>query len=321
MSADYPAAQEHFVPRSFMFNSNAQKVVVIHKTGGDATPQAVYNTFINSGNPGKSVHYAIGQDGSIWQFVPESLGAGGNGVTDGTMQPFWEPYVRQYGNLNTCTFSIEHCDPSPRNDTPLTAAQKAASFALVAHLCQKYGIAADHIKPHNSICATACPGTYPMAELQSFIQQGGSTTMGVPQGWRDDGTTLTAPNGHFLQHGFRNAVLDAPAWDPGDQPNEEEYGTPQVLLHNASVGGGTRVTTRDHLLWWTQGAGVIQEPYPGLELKAAYDLIAAQQAEIATLKAQQTAPVDTSTVEADINAIADAIAAPVAKALADLKKL
>ncbi len=33
------------------------------------------------------------------------------------------------------------------------------------------------------------------------------------------------------------------------------------------------------------------------------------------------APVDTSAVEADINAIADAIAAPIAKALADLKKL
>lgn len=32
MSADYPAAQEHFVPRSFMFNSNAQKAIVIHKT-------------------------------------------------------------------------------------------------------------------------------------------------------------------------------------------------------------------------------------------------------------------------------------------------
>lgn len=39
------------------------------------------------------------------------------------------------------------------------------------------------------------------------------------------------------------------------------------------------------------------------------------------LPAAPTAPVDTSAVEQDINAIADAIAAPVAKALADLKRL
>lgn len=147
--------------------------------------------------------------------------------------------------------------------------------------------------------------------------------MGVPAGWHDDGQTLAAPNGHSLQHGFRQKVLDTPEWDPGDEPNEEEYGTPQVLLHNASVGGGTRVTTRDHLLWWTSALGVHVEPYPGLELKACYDEIAQQQAEIASLKqqlAQATTP-DISVVEADINAIADAIATPVAKALADLGKL
>ena len=108
-------------------------------------------------------------------------------------------------------------------------------------------------------------------------------TMSIPGGWHDDGTTLTAPNGHFFQHGFRNVVLDAPTWDPGDQPNEEEYGTPQVLLHNASVGGGTRATTRDHLLWWTSADGVHVEPYLGLELKACYDLIA-------TLKATPPTP-------------------------------
>lgn len=155
-----------------MFNSNSHVAIVIHKTGGDATPADVYRTFINSGNPGKSSHYVIGQDGSIWQFVPEALGAGANGVTDGTTEPFWHPYMTEYSNLNMCTISIEHCDPSARNDTPLTGAQKQASFALVAHLCQKYGIAADHIKGHNTICATDCPGNYPMGELIAYIQGG-----------------------------------------------------------------------------------------------------------------------------------------------------
>lgn len=93
MSADYPPAEEHFVPRSFMFNANTHGAIVIHKTAGDATPADVYRTFLNSGNPGKSSHYAIGQDGSIWQFVPEELGAGANGIPDDTMQPFWQPYL------------------------------------------------------------------------------------------------------------------------------------------------------------------------------------------------------------------------------------
>src|SRR5690242_1878546 len=168
MSADYPAAQEHFVPRSFMFNSNAPVAVVIHKTGGDRTPQDVYNTFLRSGNPGKSSHYAIGLDGVIWQYVPESLGAGANGIPGPNIEPFWQPYLAKYGNLNMCTISIEHCDPSAENDTPLTAAQKQASFALVSHLCKKYGISPDHIKPHRSIAATDCPGTYPMDELVTF---------------------------------------------------------------------------------------------------------------------------------------------------------
>lgn len=177
MSADYQLAQDHLVPRSFMFNSNDPVAVVIHKTGGDRTPADVYRTFINSGNPGKSSHYAIGLDGSIWQYVPESLGAGANGIPGPNMDPFWKPYLAKYGNLNCCTISIEHCDPSINNDTPLTAAQKEASFNLVAHLCKKYNIPASHIKPHKSIAATACPGNYPMDELIAFVQNGGETEM------------------------------------------------------------------------------------------------------------------------------------------------
>lgn len=320
MSADYPGAQEHFVPRSFMFNSNNPVAVIIHKTGGDATPVAVYSTFIKSGNPGKSAHYAIGQDGSIWQYVPESLGAGANGIPGPNIEAFWQPYLAKYGNLNMCTISIEHCDPSPANDTPLTPVQQQASFALVAHLCAKYNIPADHIKPHRSIAATTCPGTYPMAELINFVQQGGTM---IPNGWKDNGTTLTAPNGIPVVAGFRDHILNASSWDAGNTPCESEYHTDQVLLHNPSVGGGQRQCFRDTLLWWTSKAGVVEEPYIGLEMDAAYRIIATQQAQIAQLKTQPptSAPVDTSTVEADINAIADAIAAPVAKALADLKKL
>lgn len=326
MSADYPMAQEHFVPRNFMFNTNGHIAIVIHKTGGDATPQAVYNTFINSGNPGKSSHYAIGQDGTIWQFVPEVLGAGANGIPDGTMEAFWQPYVQQYGNLNECTLSIEHCDPSPRNDTPLTSAQKQASFALVAYLCKKYNIPASHIKPHNSICTTDCPGTYPMAELIAYIRQGGN--MPIPTGWKqvtvNGETRLVAPNGHYAVAGFEQAIENAATWDAGNQPNEEEYTTPQVLLHNPAVGPGSRQTYRDGFYWWTEAKGVVWEPFSGLELKACYDLIASQQAEIAKLQAAPTTPMPNvadavSQIEA-AQAANGVIGTALGKALTDLKQ-
>jgi hypothetical protein len=181
MSSDYSPAELHEVPRSWMFNSNAAKAIVLHKTGGDATVEAVYNTFLQSGNPdpaanqpGRSVHYAVGQDGRIWQFVPEALGAGGNGGIEAGYDPFWEPFVQQYGDLNLCTFSIEHCDPALDNSTPLTPAQADASFRLVAHLVEQYGIPLDHIKGHNTIDPidrAHCPGNYPWSELMAFLKQ------------------------------------------------------------------------------------------------------------------------------------------------------
>jgi hypothetical protein len=293
MSADYPAAQEHFVPRNFMFNSNSHSAIIIHKTGGDATPQAVYNTFINSGNPGKSSHYAIGTDGAIWQFVPEALGAGANGITDSTTDPFWYPYMQQYGNLNTCTISIEHCDASSANDTPLTTAQKQASFALVAH---------------RSICATTCPGTYPMTELIAYVQQGGNTPM-VPTGWKDDGHTLTAPNGHRVVLGFRDYVLSH-NWDAHNQPLEEEWTADPLEVSNPSLGAGQKQSFVWTTLEYTPARGVF-EAWQGQELVAL-------RVEIAALKTATPppVPVDTTQAIAAVNAIADQVATAVASAAA-----
>lgn len=175
---DYPGAQGHFLPDEISFPTNAHSAIVIHKTGGDARPKDVYDNFVNcltlppgNKNRWKSAHYAIGQDGSIWQFVPEDRGAGANGATDETTETFWQPFLRKHGNLNKCTLSIEHCDPSGNNDTPLTPEQRQASFQLVAHLVRKYSIPTSNIKPHNSICRTGCPGTYPMDDLRRYVQE------------------------------------------------------------------------------------------------------------------------------------------------------
>ena len=262
---DYPGAEEHFVPRSFMFDSNAHSAIVIHKTGGDATPAAVLRTFLNSSEH-KSSHYAVGQDGTIWQFVPEELGAGANGPSDPNYagyDRFWDHYMNTYGNLNLCTLSIEHCDPSGENDTPLTPAQKEASFKLVAHLVKKYTIPVSHIKPHKSIIATGCPGTYPMGELLQFLQSGGSissggivgATVGVPARWRDDGTTLTAPNGHKVVQGFRERVLAG--WDPQNVPLEEEHGqTPLEEYFQQEDNHGTQQIFNYSVLCFNHTRGV-----------------------------------------------------------------
>ncbi len=260
---DYPDAQEHFVPRYFMFDSNAHSAIVIHKTGGDATPEAVLQTFLDSAhdpnpaNRNRSSHYAVGQDGRIFQFVPEELGAGGNCCVEPGFDPFWQPYLHTYGNLNLCTFSVEHCDPRGDNSSDVTPEQKAASFKLIAHLAQKYSIPVSHIKTHASIDPinrARCPGNYPMDELLQFVQAGG-IGMGVPARWHDDGTTLTAPNGHRVVRGFRERVLAG--WDPNNVPLEEEHGQdPLEQFFQQADNKGTQQTFLYSVLCYNQTRGV-----------------------------------------------------------------
>lgn len=283
--ADYPGAIDHNVPRSFMFNSNAHAAIVIHKTGGDATPEAIYSTFLATGN---SVHYGIGTDGTIWQYVPEALGAGGNCCVEVGYDSFWQPYLNQYGNLNLCTISIEHCDGSLTNSTPLTHAQQEASFKLVAYLVQKYDIPTDHIKGHNSIDPinrARCPGNYPWDELFTFLK-GGSM---VPQGWTDDGQTLKSPNGVPVVLGFRNFVLSN-NWHPDNWALGSEQGVDLLEASNPSLGKGSQQVFRYSMLGYTAERGVFAE-WLGVELNTTrqqlrtyYDEYKAVQTQLATLQ-------------------------------------
>jgi hypothetical protein len=266
MQADYPGAEAHFLPADHFGypNNNGHVAIVIHKTGGDATPESVEQTFLDSG---KSVHYVIGQDGRVWQFVLESGGAGGNCCTEPGYDPFWDQYLHKFSfDLNLCTISIEHCDPSLDNSTPLTPAQKDASFKLVAYLAKKYSIPASHIKTHASIDPinrARCPGNYPMDELLQFVQAGGP--MGVPAGWRDDDTTLTAPNQKVVVKGFRQYVLDH-NWDPANLPLENEHHLDQLEVSNPSLGGGSQQAFRWTVMEWTQKDNRVFEMWTGQEL-------------------------------------------------------
>ena len=63
--------------------------------------------------------------------------------------------------------------------------------------------------------------------------------VGVPAGWRDDGSTLTAPNGKMVRLGFREYVLRHP-WSAENVPVTGEFG---------DRGGSTQRFTSDQLHW------------------------------------------------------------------------
>src|SRR6266536_213704 len=97
--------------------------VVMHKTASVDTAQDIAHFFAN--DPAKaSSHYIIGTDGAIVQCVSEANGAGANCCLENGHAPFLPTGI----NLNLLTISIEHCDSASDNSTPLTNAQKAASF-------------------------------------------------------------------------------------------------------------------------------------------------------------------------------------------------
>src|SRR5258708_5240597 len=79
----------------------------------------------------------------------------------------------------------------------------------------------------------------------------------IPTGWHDDGTTLTAPNGIKVVHGFRLKVLEG--WDPTNEPVMAEFGTSLLESSNPSLGGGTQQLFNWTMLGWNAAQGVFFE--------------------------------------------------------------
>jgi hypothetical protein len=240
--------------------------IVIHKTAGFSTIEQLGSFFDGLGTEA-STHYGVGLDGRVAQFVSEGDGAGGNCCLEAGHDTFWDSYGQI--NLNLVTFSIEHIDPTTDNSTTPTQAQIDASFALVLYLCKKYNITSDRIKPHSSldrISRARCPGNYPMNELVAYVQE--NTTMGVPIGWSDDGTSLHNPeNTHVVTGGFRTYILNHP-WLQSNVPLENEYAKNPVEEFYPSQ-SGTWQTFRYSALAWTSSRNVyvpgIGNEFIGLE--------------------------------------------------------
>jgi hypothetical protein len=91
-----------------------------------------------------------------------------------------------------------------------------------------------------------------------------TATVGVPEGWKDDGTTLTAPNGIAVRLGFRSHVL-ANHWHKDNWPLEAERGTASLEGSNPTLGKGTQQIFRWSMLGYTEARGVFEE-WTGQEL-------------------------------------------------------
>src|SRR5260221_3146278 len=164
-----------------------------------------------------------------------------------------------------------------------------------------------------SINRARCPGNYPWSELQTYLQ-GGTTTMGTPAGWKDDGTTLTAPNGVKVVHGFRDYVL-AHNWDPANWPMAAEFSTGQLEASNASLGSGSQQVFRYAMLGWSQSRGVFFEwcgqelAYCRQQVQKYAAQISLDTSQIAQLKAELAAAQTPAVQGVDATKVADRLTA------------
>jgi hypothetical protein len=108
----------------------------------------------------------------------------------------------------------------------------------------------------------------------------------VPTNWRDDGATLTAPNGHRVVLGFRRYVLTQ-TWGATNLPLQEENGRSPLEESNPALGSGTQPIFTRTMLEWTAKRGVF-EGWMGPEILQLRAEIAALQTQIAQQQAQSS---------------------------------
>jgi hypothetical protein len=131
--------------------------IVMH---GTASPMPGALNFLTSAASDASVHYMVAQDGTVYQLVSESDSAWGNGTPeDGS------PFLGG-DNPNLFTISIEHERDDSANTQPISAAQQAASTALVADIRTRHNVP---LIPHSLISPQSrarCPGAgFPMTAI------------------------------------------------------------------------------------------------------------------------------------------------------------
>ncbi|MBK7396575.1 MAG: N-acetylmuramoyl-L-alanine amidase [Myxococcales bacterium] len=157
MGVDYPGAE--WFPTSCSGKcdatrgGNAVQYVVVHDTeGGWAGSVATLQN-----DPGKSVHYIVGTDGRVGQFVNETVCA-------------WHAGNYPY---NQRSIGIEHV--GYWNKSQYTEVEYQKSAELVAYLTKKFGVAKDraHIIGHDRIPASGSDAVQRLAQgLRGQLQLG-----------------------------------------------------------------------------------------------------------------------------------------------------
>jgi N-acetyl-anhydromuramyl-L-alanine amidase AmpD len=126
------------------------KAVVIHYNGPEgATPDGMYEWF-NSGKA--SSHYAIGLDGEIVQFVPESEEAFACGSEFG----YTSLATRIFGRWpHDQSIQIEVCNYD--KDGRFTAASEKSLVSLTADIVKRYSLPKVGILRHYDVSSKVCP--------------------------------------------------------------------------------------------------------------------------------------------------------------------
>jgi N-acetylmuramoyl-L-alanine amidase len=126
-----------------------------------------------------SAHYGVGKNGEVHQYVHEEDTAFHAGIVD---NPSWTGIRKtpagQFINPNFYTIGIEH-EGFPDDDW--TAAQQAASVALIAEMAARWRIPLDrqHVIRHHEIRqAKPCPGA--KAPIDDLIRQALAAAPALP---------------------------------------------------------------------------------------------------------------------------------------------
>lgn len=145
----------------------------------------------------------------------------------------------------------------------------------------------------------------------------GKPALNVPKGWTlsPDSQTLTAPNGHFMRHAFKDFVL-AHDWHTDDVPQQEEQWTERDANGNAI--SSTILMSQERLNWSIKSG--VQLAFIGSEVLSLQSQVSQGNATIETLKTQialkptpalpLTLIKDLNVIESQLATVIDSLAQP-----------
>jgi hypothetical protein len=234
---DFPGSIDMMLPTHYSFDSITPRKIVIHKTAGNTNLQSLYNTFFQTM---RSTHYGIDLDGTIAQFVPENRGAGGNCCVDPAPNhnSLWDALVQEFGNLNLCTLSVEHVDPTADNSFVMPQAQIDASHRLVKWWCDQHGLTWLDVHSHasiNGVNKSRCPGpTYNFQALFDYLNapKGGppvtnqNMVIQAKDTWDSSVFPTAGPNGFITFAPLPYDTGIAASWTHGYLTNPRPMGAP-----------------------------------------------------------------------------------------------